>query len=145
MSILDNTARNTDNGYTGHNYGSSQRRQGRTEDRPQAQVWLNFGYTVAGAGVEGEDVFVALPVGIALDTMQPADERVNSADFAARRQASNALLLRLQEAAKKLEPGEARIIAADDNSGLSVELRRVADKAVADPSKNALIKDIDLF
>lgn len=142
MAIMDNTARQADTGYAGHNVGGRRR---QAEDRPTAQVWLNFGYTVVGGGAEGEDVFVALPVGIALDTMQPADERVNSVDFAARRQASNALLARLQEASKKLQPGEARIIAVDENSGLSVELRRVADKAVADPSKNALIQEINLF
>lgn len=78
------------------------------EPRPEAQVWLNFGYEsdpvtnrVTG---EAETKFVSLPVGIPLDTQKPIDKR-NMSELQA---AQNDLLSDLQEAAASLEPGEER-------------------------------------
>ena len=96
-------------------------------DRTPAQYWANIGYVAVAQDQDGEEheIFVSLNRGIALDDVERMDESSSNLEYAARSQASNGLLDDLLEAAKKLEPGESKIISSGD---LSIQLRRVRDK-----------------
>lgn len=83
------------------------------EQREQAKVWLNIGYWA-------NDRFVSLPVGIPLDTMQPASEDGQNADWVQYNKARNKLLKWLMSQSEELAPGEAEPI-----EGLSLQVRRV--------------------
>lgn len=105
--------------------------------KPKAQLWLNLGYTIEGAGKEGEDVFVSLPTGIPLDTQEPVQTNVKSEDFRALRSAQNDLLSDLLKYAEGLEPGQETII------NLQVQLRRVkGDEAPIAPAENKYARPI---
>lgn len=134
MSILENTAKATNNQAAGNGNRSTAR-----SDQPKAQIWANIGYSVKEGGPNGEDVFVSLPLGLAIDTMQTVDESVNTESFAMLRQGQNALLRQIQEASAQLGAGETRIL------NLQVELRRVKDKATSNINDNHLVQAIDLF
>lgn len=113
---------------------------GARNDQPKAQWWLNIGYLAAGAGENGEDRFVALPLGIPLDTQEkvPTNSRnTNYADFQAAR---NDLLDQIMGAAENLEPGEDRIL------NLQIQLRRVAEERpnVGVNEGNAFARKLDL-
>lgn len=90
--------------------------------KPKAKLWLNIGYTAAGAGREGEDMFVSLPVGIPLDTTEPLQVR-GSGDYREFLSARNDLLAQIMAVAGALQPGEERKLK------LEIQLRHVADEA----------------
>lgn len=141
MSIIDN--KRTSAGYNGHFSGGADRPNTGTQSRrdlPQATVWMNIGYTIKGGGKDGEDLFVSLPVGLPIDTMQTVSESSNNADYANLQQARNALLAQLVSAAEGFEPGEERLL-----PGLEIQMRRVKDKEVGDVATNPLVKAIELF
>lgn len=91
---------------------------------PQAMVWLNVGYEANGR-------FVSLPIGIPLDTMNPAPETGNNADWVNFRKAQNKLLKFLLDTAAGLQPGGDELI-----EGLQLQVRRVgapmADEALGE-------------
>ncbi len=144
MSIIDQAARRPAAGYQGHFGGGNtdQRPAGgqSRRDLPQATIWVNVGYTLEGAGKDGEDLFISLPVGLPIDTMQPVSESSNNADYANMQQARNALLAQLIEASNAFEAGEERLL-----PGLQIQMRRVKNKEVGDVAANPLVKPIDLF
>lgn len=111
------------------NSNSTTRHQGKAaqSDRAPSQYWANIGYVAVAQDQDGEEheIFVSLNRGIALDDVERMDESSSNLEYAARSQASNGLLDDLLEAAKKLEPGESKIISSGD---LSIQLRRVRDK-----------------
>lgn len=89
---------------------------GSTQDRPEAQVWMNI-------GLETEDgKFVNLPLGLAIDTMEPVTIRGQDEDWIALQTARNELLAMVQEAGDNLEPGAAVTL------NLQVQIRHVAEK-----------------
>lgn len=102
---------------------------GKAEDRPQATIWLNVGVTIPMANEQGvtEDVFVALPVGIPVDTTEHIAMRGSSKNWAQMVQAKNWLLDQLKKAGADLEPGQGEII-----QGLEIQLKRVGG-AAAEP------------
>lgn len=93
--------------------------------RPQAKVWMNVGYQV-------DDKFVNLPLGLAIDTMEPAEVRGQNEDWIMLQTARNELLKALQEAGDELKPGEEREIP------LIVKIRHVADAKTIDKESNPL-------
>lgn len=105
-------------------------RNSRRDDRPDPEVWLNVGYTSKNEET-GEDVFISVPVGIALDTMEPQPISGKNEAWRNLVQAKNGLLEALQEAAKGLEPGDEEII-----SDLTIQIRRKASTAAPDAGKN---------
>jgi hypothetical protein len=108
-------------------------------DQPKAQFWLNIGYTAPGAGDEGEDRFVALPVGIPLDTQEHATTNSRNDSYREFVAAKNDLLDQVMEAAKGLNPGEDRIL------NLQIQLRRVAgEQAPVEPGKNRFAVPLSL-
>lgn len=112
MSSLFNLPANTNN--NSNNTPAS--------DRPKAQVWLNVGYEVEVPAEDGsaEKVFVSLPMGIPVDTMEQA--RVNGTDRWKQFQgARNDLLGQIQELAKGMTPGTEQTI------NLKVQIRRVTE------------------
>lgn len=122
---------------------------GSAADRPKAQFWLNVGYMQPAVNDAGEDAsfFVALGGlggqnnrstlgGIAVDSMSDFP-LTGSANMQALRKQQNELRATILEAAEKLAPGESRIISTDPNSGLSIELRRVAEAVDASQIETA--------
>lgn len=75
-------------------------------DRVPTQFWLNVGVTLKGQGPDGADLFVSLPVGIALDDMKPVAIKGSSKSFIELQQTKNALLAATQAKAGTLSPGE---------------------------------------
>ena len=92
--------------------------------RESSKIWLNVGITLAGAGEDGEDLFVSLPVGIPLDDMKPQQIRGSKESWVQLAQTKNALLEAVQKAGSQLEAGERQIL-----SELSVEVYRKAEPA----------------
>lgn len=103
--------------------------------RENAKVWLNVGVNLPGAGEDGEDLFISLPVGIPLDTMKPQEVRGNKASWIQLVQAKNGLLDMLQKAATGLEPGDKEILPQ-----LSVQILRVGQpEQVGNEASNPLL------
>lgn len=104
--------------------------RGRTapEDRPQAQVWLNIGYTVEKA--DGTSTFINIPVGVPLDTAELKRVPKSDGEYAQIVHSGNELLKELQALGDKLEPGEAKVV------HLEVEVRRTKDNVEIDADSN---------
>lgn len=118
---------------------ADQAQSGSKEARPVAKFWLNIGYNVPGAGDNGEDRFVALPVGIPLDTMKPVTTNSRNDGYREFMAAKNDLLEQVMEAAQKLQPGEERTL------NLEIQLRHVADvQAPVERETNRFARSLDL-
>lgn len=91
--------------------------------REPSKYWLNVGYTVDGA--DEKFGFVSLPLGIALDAVEPFQVRGQNEEFKMFRFAQNDLLAEIRDAAASLQPGEAITL------NLQVQLRRVTEDATA--------------
>lgn len=108
--------------------GAGRSRSGRDmagDDLPTAEYWINIGY-VTEPNAEGNYGFVSLPMGIPLDTMNEANERVNNEELREFRGAQNDLHKQLLDAASKLKPGEDTIFEAE--GGLAIQIRRRNDE-----------------
>lgn len=116
------------------------------EDRPKAQLWLNFGYLSDVMDEEtGEQRFVSLPTGIPLDTQEHLATNSRNRDYAAFQSARNDVLDQLVTFGQKLEPGESKIICMDESTGLSVQIRRVNAEAEAiEPKNNQYARKLEL-
>lgn len=99
------------------------------DDRPKAQIWLNIGYESQDA--EGNDMFISLPMGLPLDTMEAKSVNGKDLGWKQMQQAKNALLEQLQKAAMQINPGEEHTI-----PGLTIQVRRVAQTEAPDASEN---------
>jgi hypothetical protein len=122
----------------GNGFGRGRTQGTSTEDRPKAKYWLNVGY-LADHIVDGEDEprFIALPVGIPLDTTEPAQVRGSNELYRAMVTAQNDLLADIVSEASKLEPGQAVIIGDPENQPLVLQLRRVAaEQEAIKPDEN---------
>ena len=121
---------------TGNNTGGNQKEQ------VKAQVWLNIGYVAEGAGNDGEDRFVSLPVGIPLDTQEPLPTNARNVDYAKFNAARNDLLAQALAAGEKLAPGEEQFL------NLRIQIRRVEDKradvGMTEDNQFAMPKDMQL-
>lgn len=106
-------------------------------DQPKAKVWLNVGYTVE---VDGEEVRITLPLGIALDTMKAITVTGQSVEWHKLAGARNALLKALQDAGDEVEPGS-EVTVPD----LTVSIRHVAAEMVVDQTDNAFIAAMPKF
>lgn len=113
------------------------------EERVASKIWMNVGYVVAG--VNGDDQFVSLPYGVAIDTMQPRDVPVKQGAFRALRIAQNTLLEQLQAAGAQLEPGQSVYLPYGEGSVLIIELRRAGEEEGITEEDGALVKDLGLF
>lgn len=103
---------------------------GQQGDRPRAKLWLNVGYEVNGK-------FVNLPVGIPLDTMEPAEIKGQNKDWVAFQSARNGLLKALVEAGSKMEPG-----AAAELPQLTIQIRRVNEDMQVPTEENEYAVDL---
>lgn len=109
--------------------------------RPQAQVWMNVGYNAKATNADGheEERFISLPLGIALDTMEPRTiPNGNNRDYANMIAAQNHLLETLQKASEGLEPGEVK------NVQLEIQIRKVSGPQEVDNTSNPYIKSFDI-
>jgi hypothetical protein len=101
------------------NSGSNNRQD--RQDRPEAQVWANLGFVVERSEEDGGNRFVALPVGLPLDTMETRRPR-GTGELGQLDAAGNDLLKQLQDYASALKPGEESIVT------MQVQIRRIKDK-----------------
>ena len=90
------------------------------EDKPKSQLWINVGYSIE---VNGEQVFVSVPMGIPVDSVKELPTNTRNAEFNLLNQARNQLLADITAASEDLEGGESHVLE------LEVQLRRV-DKEV---------------
>lgn len=94
--------------------------QVEAEPLKKSDFWLNVGLTKV---VEGQEIFIALPLGIALDTQARLSETSSNKAFAQMQAARNAFMDALVEYGKaNLKPGEDEVVV-----GLEVQLRRVRE------------------
>lgn len=97
-------------------------------NRPKAKLWLNIGYMKNGK-------FVNLPMGLPLDTMEPAKVSGQNQDWNNFQTARNELLKALQNI--QLEPG-----ASTEFTSLTIEVRHIADTVVVDRETNEYATDL---
>lgn len=107
---------------------------------PKSEFWLNVGYYVEvptedGEGVE--NVFVSLPMGIALEGQKTLPTNSSNARFAALNQARNELYEQLMAACQGLEPGEEQPVP------LELQARRVrGEQPTVNKGNNPFIKNL---
>lgn len=107
------------------------------DNRPRAQVWLNVGTTVDIPNPttgEVESVFVALPVGIPLDTMEHMETRGTNKNWAHMVQAKNWLLDQLKAMGEGIEAGGEEIV-----DGLQIQVKRVGSASTPAADENPLL------
>ena len=90
------------------------------EEKVKSQLWVNVGYSIE---VEGEQVFVSIPMGIPVDSIKELPTNTRNAEFNLLNQARNQLLADITAASEDLESGESHVLE------LEVQLRRI-DKEV---------------
>jgi hypothetical protein len=86
------------------------------EDKPKSQLWVNVGYSIE---VEGESVFVSIPMGIPLDSIKELPTNTRNSEYNLLNQARNQLLADITAASEDLESGESHVLE------LEVQLRRI--------------------
>lgn len=107
------------------------------DDRPQAELWINVGYTSDIQDDQGQPYFISLAQGIPLDTLEELPTNSRNDKFAAFNAGRNDLQQQLMEFAENLAPGEARVIQ------LEVQLRRKnAPAAPIDPANNPMVRKL---
>lgn len=114
------------------------------EQQENAEFWLNIGYEVGIVNADGDDelMFVSLARGIPLDSIKPFEiGKTRSSNMAALRDAQNGLHESFMIEARKLEPGESKLLIVDSEIGLSVQIKRVRGEQAA-PVENSLRKQI---
>lgn len=106
-----------------------------TEARKSCEVWLNVGVTIPGAGENGTDLFVSLPVGIPLDDLKPVKITGSNQNSINLKQVKNMLLDELQKLGAGMSAGDRK-----DVPQLSVQVYRIAEPAqVGSAESNPLI------
>ena len=86
------------------------------EEKVKSQLWVNVGYSVE---VNGELVFVSIPMGIPLDSIKELPTNTRNAEYNLLNQARNQLLADIASGAEDLEAGESHVLE------LEVQLRRI--------------------
>jgi hypothetical protein len=107
------------------------------DKRPQPKVWMNVGYFSDDVDPEtGEKMFVSVPLGIGVDTMDPAKKRGRNEQYNQLVDAKNELLEMIQKFAGTLDPGQDEMLL-----DLQVQVRRVhnvEEASGANPHSSAL-------
>lgn len=113
-----------------NNDNSANASGGNTKSKPDAMIWANIGFDAempvfdenGQKTGQTETVFISLPYGVPLDTMNPASTKSSNKQWAARQDAKNRLLANLLQAAQAKNPGE-----SFDAIGLKVQVRRASE------------------
>ena len=108
---------------SGTQRAGSNRRNPRDDDYVPAKFWLNFGIEVEVPNEDGEmqTIFIQLPKGIALDTMEPAEEK-GTPEWIEQMRARNLLRQALVAEAEKLPAN-----GGTSKVALVSQIRRVPD------------------
>lgn len=91
-----------------------------TVERAKAQLWLN-------PGIRQKGNFIGLPMGIPLDTMEP-NKITGTSEFQQYLALGNALLTRLLDRSKDLNPGETLVIGGEADGDICFQIRRIKDE-----------------
>ncbi|WP_244832348.1 hypothetical protein [Caballeronia sp. TF1N1] len=116
---------------------------GKNQPEEKAEFWINIGYLARGAGPEGQDIFVALPMGLPLDTMKALKTNSSNEEFAQLNAARNDVWEQLlKEAHSRLQPGETWVV--DPDAPLTLEIRRVREETAVsvDEGKNKFVRKL---
>ncbi len=130
-------------GLFGRSVGAAPVQGAAANDRPKADLWLNVGYLVNFTNDKGEieQRFVSLPMGLALDTMDPVSTKGSSDTYRQFQAARNGLLDSLITEGKKLQPGQDFIIEMEGGQ-LAIQIRRVAaEQADVSPDNNPFARN----
>lgn len=104
-------------------------------DRPQADIWINFG-KIVGYDAESQPIIVTLPSNIPLDTMKDAEASPTSTeDFIQRIQGQNFFKNELLHFSKDLKPGERIVMPLKDLPALCVVIQRRKAPTVVSANK----------
>lgn len=106
-------------------------KRGDAAPQEAAELYGNIGYTSVNEET-GEETFVSLPIGLALDTMRPKAYGTTEA-YNQLMQSKNMLLQDLLALAKDLKPGESDIVV-----GLQIQIHRVKTKVEPNADTNSL-------
>ena len=90
------------------------------EEKVKSQLWVNVGYSIE---VEGESVFISIPMGIPLESVKELVTNTRNVEFNQLNQARNQLLADILAASEDLESGESHVLE------LEVQLRRIDKEA----------------
>ena len=124
MAIFDELEARAANATTAKR-GQTQR---NGDARPAAKQWLNVGYE------DGEGKFISLPLGLAIDTMEPAEEKGSSIEWLEFVAARNELLAEMQKKGDQLAEGQ------ELDLPLIVRLRKVNNKVEVDAETRERIR-----
>lgn len=104
-------------------------------ERPQADVYLNIGITVQIPNADGqmEDVFLSLPYGLPLDTMNELVIRGNNTEWNQTAAARNDLLKALVQMGNSLDSGTGKVMA-----NLEVQLYKRNEQKEAHADNNVM-------
>ena len=120
----------------GQNAQVSANSYGPKSDKPQAQIYLNVGVEIDVTNPdtgETESVFMSLPLGIAIDTMNEADIR-GSDNWKLMSAAKNELLRFFKAEGDALQPGEEKFF-----EGMRLQLKRRGDSVPVPADQNPFI------
>ncbi|MGQ0565611.1 MAG: hypothetical protein ACT4OK_11140 [Gemmobacter sp.] len=117
---------------TGTQSGRINPRTGKPYDK--AKVWLNFGINIEVPNADGELVprFISLPMGLALDNMDPIETKPSDTpEWVEEVRMRNMLLsaLKAETRADKLAPGQTAML----NLPIVAQARRVPEAAAETP------------
>jgi hypothetical protein len=98
-------------------------------DKPKTRLWLNIGYEANGKKV-------TLPLGLPVDTMEPAKVSGQSEDWVKLRTAQNDLLKALIAKGAAMAPGEEQAV------NLTIWMRRVNDELIVGEGDNEYAVDL---
>ncbi len=131
MATINNPQSLISSALTG-NKGAGNRPAG---DRPQADIFVNVGITVQIPDENGEpqDVFLSLPFGLPLDTMNELTIRGNNKEWNETAAARNELLKALVQLGQSLEHGTGK-----EMPNLSVQLYRRKEEVEHKPTNNVM-------
>jgi hypothetical protein len=106
---------------------NNSRANGSNEPFEKAEFWMNTGLEIQLTREDGtiEKKFLSLAKGIPLDKMAKLDTSSSNEDYAMFQQGRNDLYDHVMEIARKLQPGESKIV------DLQVEVRRTKSELPA--------------
>jgi hypothetical protein len=106
------------------------------QERPKADIWMNLGQLV---DEDGEEVFVSIPTGVAIDTMSPNKVGNPNSKMGKRLRLGNKFHQQLIEKGSDLEPGETVYFT------IVAELRRVNTDESRAATAEPLNEDVSIF
>lgn len=107
---------------------------GKADDRPKAQLYGNIGFPFE---VDGQEIIVYFPIGLAIDTMPEMKIQGQNLDWNERCEAMNALLEEFNVIGSQMEAGEEQLF-----EGAVLQLKKAGKPAAKSPNGNSVVSAI---